>query len=120
MPGIVVSQFEVQQNVRDWQHLVSLMQDTTRDFEGATVTALPPRVHELGTAFVAAWAGYARESSQDAEDVVASLEDTLRDFDFTDSQIGQQLTGFTVGCPPPPIVQTCAMPTLESRLGDLP
>ncbi|WP_110181281.1 hypothetical protein [Nocardioides solisilvae] len=109
MPSIVVTPDVITREIRDWRKVVRLMKETEKAFAQASPAVLPPSVQEVGASFVQAWAGFAQESAEDADDVVTALEETLRDMTATDEQRAQQFTGL-IGCGPgetfftPPVV----------------
>lgn len=93
--------------VRDWRSLAALLAETGRDVDRLGTDVLPPRVREPGEAFLATWAGLVGEARTEAEGLVTSLEETLRDFSRVEDEVVELLVNAPAGA-------------LSDRLGRLP
>lgn len=70
--------------VEDWRRLNELMTSSQRALGDASAGALPPSVQGAGSAFLAAWAGYAGESAALCSGFADALEATSVDWSGTD------------------------------------
>lgn len=128
MSKIDVTRTDVVREIEDWQHVVDLMRNTKRDFKRAEVTALPPRVREVGQQFVQAWTIFARESQEEASEVVNNLVETLRDFDAAEHGVASKFKvpiaqygepRWTIDPPPQPPAPAIAMPSEPAPSGQV-
>lgn len=78
----------LRQGSEDWGDLSEFMESTSRDFGGASVSALPSRVQSAAQTFLRRWEGYAQESSAIAEGFSGALDVTQRDLAQTDDATG--------------------------------
>jgi hypothetical protein len=101
--------------VRDWRHLVTLMEETASDFESAPAGVLPSRVQPTGVAFLQAWSMYAGEAGVEAGRFVSSLEQTIADFTCIEEGAVEQFTAMAACFDS----STPSGSLLSSRLGPL-
>lgn len=67
-----------------WESQERLMDSTARDFDRASVSALPPSVQGAATTFLTRWAACAGESAAIAQGFIGALRATGNDYSTSD------------------------------------